>query len=120
MKTFTTIVETLGSPNRNGRTYTKEVMQRVIDSNYNKLGLFGMPTSTIISLEKVSHKIDNLRIVDRDLLCDVTILETPMGKILSSLSSNVDVQYRLVGAGDVDENGVVSNYTMNYISAVNE
>lgn len=119
MKLMNIVVEILDKPNRNGRTYSKEVMQKVIDSDYQKLGMLGMYGGGV-DFEKVSHKIENLRIVDDELLCDVTILETPKGKILSEISSLVSPIYRLSGFCNIDADGIVSDYTMISVNAVKE
>lgn len=97
--------------NRNGRTYPLSLWKNVIDSDYvkemiNNHSLFGEAdhpeTRLEISLQNVSHAINDLWIENGKVMAIIDILPTPMGKIISELleyGTNLGISSR--GAGTV-------------------
>ena len=78
--------------NRNGRVYRKECMEREVkrySEQYIKsgraLGELGHPDGPGINLDRVSHSIVELIPEGNNFIGKAKILETPMGKIASSL-----------------------------------
>ncbi len=77
--------------NGNGRKYGKEILEREV-RNYQKLidesralGELDHPDSSVVSLEKVSHKVIELFMRGDDVYGKIQVLDTPAGKILRSL-----------------------------------
>lgn len=97
--------------NRNGRIYPIELWKNVVESDYvkemiNNHSLFGEAdhpeTRLEISLQNVSHAINDLWIDGDKVMAIIDILPTPMGKILSELldyGTNLGISSR--GAGTV-------------------
>ena len=78
--------------NRNGRMYPMETLRREV-GRYNEnhvakgraLGELGHPEGPTVNLDRVSHKIVSLRESGSNFVGKAKILNTPMGKIASSL-----------------------------------
>jgi len=78
--------------NRNGRMYRMPVMEREV-SRYTEqyvkkgraLGELGHPDGPTVNLDRVSHKIVELRREGNNFIGKAQILSTPMGKIAESL-----------------------------------
>ena len=78
--------------NRNGRMYPSEVLRKEV-GRYNEnhiqtgraLGELGHPEGPTVNLDRVSHKIIGLRENGSNFIGKAKILNTPMGKIASSL-----------------------------------
>ena len=78
--------------NRNGRMYPITVLSREVD-RYNEqfvskgraLGELGHPDGPTVNLDRVSHKITSLTQEGNNFIGKAQILNTPMGKIASSL-----------------------------------
>ena len=78
--------------NRNGRMYPAEGLRKEV-SRYNEnhiqsgraLGELGHPEGPTVNLDRVSHKIVSLRESGSNFVGKAKILNTPMGKIASSL-----------------------------------
>lgn len=97
--------------NRNGRIYPMSLWQNVVNSDYvkemiNNHSLFGEAdhpeTRLEISLQNVSHAINDLWIEGDKVMAVIDILPTPMGKIISELldyGTNIGISSR--GAGTV-------------------
>lgn len=102
--------------NKNKRMYP----YKVLDNNVKGLGdiiehggLVGEldhPTDSIIHFANASHKITKLWWEGNTLMGEGTILNTPMGKVLSSLINSgvrVGISSRGVGNGKVNEEGIL-------------
>ena len=78
--------------NRNGRMYPMETLRREV-GRYSEnhiqsgraLGELGHPEGPTVNLDRVSHKIVSLRESGSNFVGKAKILNTPMGKIASSL-----------------------------------
>ena len=78
--------------NRNGRMYPMETLRREV-CRYNEnhiqsgraLGELGHPEGPTVNLDRVSHKIVSLKENGSNFIGKAKILNTPMGKIASSL-----------------------------------
>ena len=78
--------------NRNGRMYPMETLRREV-GRYNEnhiqsgraLGELGHPEGPTVNLDRVSHKIVSLKENGSNFIGKAKILNTPMGKIASSL-----------------------------------
>ena len=78
--------------NRNGRLYPIETLNREVgrysESFINKgraLGELGHPDGPTVNLDRVSHKITQLRREGNNYMGKAQLLDTPMGKIAKSL-----------------------------------
>ena len=80
------------SKNRNGRIYEKHILENAV-SKYVKeqvstgraVGELNHPEGPTINLDKVSHKITELKFDGSNVVGKASILETPMGQIVKGL-----------------------------------
>tara|TARA_Y100000385_G_C12853685_1_gene534251 strand:- start:87 stop:743 length:657 start_codon:yes stop_codon:yes gene_type:complete len=78
--------------NRNGRIYPKGIMEAAV-GKYNDIqvskgravGELNHPEGPTVNLDKVSHKIDELKFEGNDVMGKATVLDTPMGMIVQGL-----------------------------------
>ena len=98
--------------NRNGRMYPMETLRREV-SRYNEnhvlagraLGELGHPDGPTVNLDRVSHKIVSLKESGSNFIGKAKILNTPMGKIASSLiEEGVKLGVSSRGIGSLREN----------------
>lgn len=102
--------------NRNNRIYKRNVVEKEV-GRYNEqyvtkgraLGELGHPDGPSINLDRVSHKIVELRQDGNNWIGKAQILETPMGKIARNLlESGVQLGVSTRGMGSiVEKNGVM-------------
>ena len=103
--------------NRNGRIYPRELWENVLNSDYVKemieshglVGELDHPEERLeISLQNVSHVINDMWIEGDQVLGTIDILPTPSGKIVSELIDyGTDIGISSRGAGSVGPNNVV-------------
>jgi hypothetical protein len=101
--------------NRNGRMYPMETLQREVkrySENYiekgRALGELGHPDGPTVNLDRVSHMITSLKEDGTNFIGKAKILDTPMGKIASSLiGEGVKLGVSSRGVGSlIERNGV--------------
>jgi len=80
------------SKNRNGRIYERSILENAVNRYVNEQVLTGRavgelnhPEGPSINLDKVSHKITELRFEGNNVMGKASILNTPMGNIVSGL-----------------------------------
>ena len=97
--------------NRNGRMYPFEVLSREVE-RYNEeyvktkraLGELGHPDGPTINLDRVSHRITDLRAEGNNFMGKAQILDTPMGKIAKSLlGEGVQLGVSSRGMGSIEK-----------------
>ena len=102
--------------NRNGRKYPFETLNREVE-RYNEeyvkskraLGELGHPDGPTINLDRVSHRITELRVEGKNFYGKAQILDTPMGKIAKSLlGEGVQLGVSSRGMGSIDKTENVS------------
>ena len=103
--------------NRNGRIYPRELWENVLNSDYVKemieshglVGELDHPEERLeISLQNVSHVINDMWIEGDQVVGTIDILPTPSGKIVSELLDyGTDIGISSRGAGSVGPNNVV-------------
>ena len=102
--------------NRNGRMYPMETLRRE-GGRYNEnhvqagraLGELGHPDGPTVNLDRVSHKIVSLRESGSNFIGKAKLLNTPMGKIASSLIEEgvkLGVSSRGIGSLKMTREGV--------------
>jgi len=107
-----------GVVNENKRVYPVEQIRKAVDSikekingGYSVMGECDHPQGLQINLDRVSHMIENMWMDGPDGYGKLKILETPMGKIVSTLlkgGCKLGVSSR--GAGNVGNDGKVSEF----------
>jgi hypothetical protein len=108
------------SKNRNGRVYPKAVMEKAVDkymteqvSKGRAVGELNHPEGPTINLDKVSHKIVDLRWEGNNIVGKAQILDTPMGQIVKGLmEGGVQLGVSSRGMGSLAQKGGV-NYVGN-------
>ena len=103
--------------NRNGRIYPRELWENVINSDYVKemieshglVGELDHPEERLeISLQNVSHVINDMWIEGDKVMGTIDILPTPSGKIVSELLDyGTDIGISSRGAGSVGAGNIV-------------
>ena len=80
------------SKNRNGRVYPKEILERAVNKYVTEqvnsgraVGELNHPEGPTINLDKVSHKITELKFEGSNVVGKASILKTPMGQIVEGL-----------------------------------
>jgi len=79
--------------NRNGRVYTKPILEKAVQSFKEKVdagravGELDHPAEPTINLDRVSHRITELRWEGSNVIGKALVLNTPCGKILEGLLS---------------------------------
>ena len=78
--------------NRNGRIYDKDILESAVNKYVTEqvktgraVGELNHPEGPTINLDKVSHKITELKFEGNDVYGKASILNTPMGKIVEGL-----------------------------------
>jgi len=118
--------------NRNGRVYPMPVMEKAI-GKYNAdqvskgraVGELNHPEGPTVNLDKVSHKIEELKFEGSDVMGRATILDTPMGKIVEGLlEGGVGLGVSTRGMGSLaQQNGamvVKDDFLLNAIDIVQD
>ena len=101
--------------NRNGRMYPVEILGKEVE-RYNEsfvskgraVGELGHPDGPTVNLDRVSHKITQLRQEGNNFIGKAQLLETPMGKIAKSLIAEgvtLGVSSRGIGTLKEDKDG---------------
>ena len=84
----------LDTPTSRGIVYPKKEMEKAVEKYLEKhkgkvmLGALNPDfeiSSCIMNLLNVSHQITKLEVKESDLLCQVLLLDTPMGKVVKNL-----------------------------------
>jgi hypothetical protein len=97
--------------NRNGRVYPFQVLEREV-GRYNEeyvktkraLGELGHPDGPTVNLDRVSHRITELRAEGNNFMGKAQILDTPMGKSAKSLlGEGVQLGVSSRGMGSIDK-----------------
>tara|TARA_B110000046_G_C13013211_1_gene407604 strand:+ start:751 stop:1401 length:651 start_codon:yes stop_codon:yes gene_type:complete len=78
--------------NRNGRMYPKPIMENAINKYVKEqvktgraVGELNHPDGPTVNLDKVSHRITELKFEGNDVMGKALILDTPMGKVVKGL-----------------------------------
>lgn len=81
--------------NKNDRIYTLESVKKCIPEFIKKVNnnliygcFFGDVEDTQVPLSKISHKINNVFIENNTFKVEITVLDTPHGKILQNMIEN--------------------------------
>jgi hypothetical protein len=105
--------------NRNGRVYPFSVLEKEV-GRYNEeyvtkgraLGELGHPDGPTVNLDRVSHRIMNLKAEGNNFVGKARILDTPMGNIAKSLlGEGVKLGVSSRGMGSIDKRED-ANYVM--------
>jgi len=78
--------------NRNGRIYEQHILEKAVEkyvieqvNTGRAVGELNHPEGPAINLDKVSHKITELRFEGSNVIGKASILNTPMGKVVTNL-----------------------------------
>ena len=118
--------------NRNGRIYPMPVMEKAVgnyvDQQVSKgraVGELNHPEGPTVNLDKVSHKIDELKFEGNNVMGKATVLDTPMGKVVEGLlEGNVQLGVSTRGMGSLEQrNGamvVKDDFLLNAVDIVQD
>ena len=113
------------SKNRNGRIYPKETLFKAVEKYIAEqvkpgraVGELDHPAGPQINLDKVSHKITDLKFAGDDVVGKAKVLNTPMGKIVEGLiEGGVKLGVSSRGMGTVENKQGVTYVNDDYILA---
>ena len=118
--------------NRNGRIYPMPVMEKALGKYNNdqvtkgrEVGELNHPEGPTVNLDKVSHKITELKFQGNDIVGKASILNTPMGEVVKGLLDG-EVQFGVStrGMGSLSQrNGVAvvnDDYILNAVDIVQD
>jgi len=120
------------SKNRNGRIYPQMVMEKAVGkyvreqvSKDRAVGELNHPEGPTVNLDKVSHKITDLKFEGNDVMGKAQILDTPMGNIVKGLlEGGVRLGVSTRGMGSLEQrNGtmyVKDDFMLNTIDIVQD
>ena len=102
--------------NRNGRMYPKKIMEGAVNkymkeqvSKGRAVGELNHPNGPTINLDKVSHRITDLKFEGNDVVGKALVLNTPMGKIVKGLmEGGVQLGVSSRGMGSIENKGSMS------------
>ena len=111
--------------NRNGRIYEKSILEGAVNryvkeqvSTGRAVGELNHPAGPGINLDKVSHKITELRFEGSDVIGKASILKTPMGKIVEGLlEGGVKLGVSSRGMGSLEQKQGVMKVGKDFILA---
>ncbi len=111
--------------NRNGRVYPKAIMEKAVDkyvteqvSKGRAVGELNHPEGPTINLDKVSHRITDLRWEGNNIMGKALILNTPMGQIVKGLmEGGVQLGVSSRGMGSLVSKGGVNYVNEDFILA---
>ena len=118
--------------NRNGRVYPKPIMEKAIGDYTEKqvskgraVGELNHPEGPTVNLDKVSHKIDELKFEGNDIVGKASILNTPMGEVVKGLlDGGVTFGVSTRGMGSLSQRNdamvVNSDYILNAVDIVQD
>ena len=118
--------------NKNGRIYTREILTAAVDKFVNEqvitgraVGELNHPESPSINLDKVSHRITELKWDGNNVMGKALILDTPMGQIVKGLvEGGVQLGVSSRGMGSLDfkdgANYVRDDFMLNTIDIVQD
>ena len=118
--------------NRNGRIYPMPVMEKAVGNYVNQqvskgraVGELNHPEGPTVNLDKVSHKIDELKFEGNNVMGKATVLDTPMGKVVEGLlEGDVQLGVSTRGMGSLEQrNGamvVKDDFLLNAVDIVQD
>jgi len=97
--------------NRNGRVYPKAIMESAVNkyvqeqvSTNRAVGELNHPDGPTVNLDKVSHRITDLRFEGNNVMGKAQILDTPMGQIVKGLlEGGVQLGVSTRGMGSLEQ-----------------
>jgi len=118
--------------NRNGRVYPMPIMEKAVNKYVTEqvktgraVGELNHPEGPTVNLDKVSHRITDLRFEGNDVVGKASILDTPNGKIVKGLlDGGVRLGVSTRGMGSLESrNGamvVKDDYILNTVDIVQD
>ena len=102
--------------NRNGRVYPKPIMESAVNKYVEEqvktnraVGELNHPEGPTVNLDKVSHRITDLKFEGNDVIGKAQILDTPMGQIVKGLlEGGVQLGVSTRGMGSLESKGGVN------------
>ena len=118
--------------NRNGRIYPKHIMEKALGKYNNDqvlkgraVGELNHPEGPTVNLDRVSHKITELKFDGNNVVGKASILDTPMGRVVKGLlDGDVTFGVSTRGMGSLKNNGnamvVNDDYILNAVDIVQD
>ena len=120
-------------PNRNGRIYRMEVMKPAVEKYISEqvntgraVGELNHPEGPTVNLDKVSHRITEMKFDESNVMGKALILDTPMGKVVKGLLDGgvqLGVSTRGMGSLEKNNNGIMEvkgDYHLNTVDIVQD
>lgn len=119
---FNVVVLNIGEKNLNNHTYSKNVVNNMInDFNdkpiYGKIGMSDVPD---LNLSEVSHVVTNLRIKEDKMMGTFSIMDNKNGDKLKKMLKNEEIVFRVQGEGNCNDDGEIIDFKLSSINAINK
>ena len=118
--------------NRNGRIYPKAILEQAVSKYVNEqvktqraVGELNHPAGPVINLDKVSHRITELKFEGNNVMGKALILDTPNGQIVKGLlDGGVKLGVSTRGMGSLEQRGGVNmvgkDFVLNTVDIVQD
>jgi len=114
----------LDTPNHNGRIYPKDEVQKAITAYQAKIvsgtafGGFADDVKGLgpIGIGDITHLVTKVEIVDDFVIGSIKTISTAKGKQLENIIDDPDTHFGVRGSGQLDSNGVVTNFTFHSVN----
>lgn len=113
------------TPNMNGRTYTRDAVENMIEDYQKKIklgnayGRIGAVADMYLNPEDISHIVTDIKIDDNgNVMSKIKIMDTPQGKILEDIIGH-GMKLSTVGVGKLDD-GYVTEFSLKYTCFLHE
>ena len=118
--------------NRNGRIYPKAILEQAVSKYVNEqvktqraVGELNHPAGPVINLDKVSHRITELKFEGNNVMGKALILDTPNGQIVKGLlDGGVKLGVSTRGMGTLEQKGGVNmvgkDFVLNTVDIVQD
>lgn len=112
MRVIKDVVLLEGFKDRRGRRYNREDLEKQIQGKV-FYGELDSNHGLDINLSRVSHSLENIRIDDDGMRCDINVLDTPLGKVVESLiDAGVELKTSIRATGLLGDDLTVSDLTL--------
>ena len=122
MTTTHTLVPYIDRPNKNGRQYDDEAIDKIV-AEFNTretpmYGQMGFPESPIQITSNASHEVTKIWKDGTQLMGEVAVFDNHDGKILQKLIEAKQVVFRSRSAGTIAEDGTVNIHALYSFDAI--
>jgi hypothetical protein len=108
MRIISTLL-TADKPTKNGRIYSKETLQKAVLEYKKKVDdgkAIGFLGENSTNLSATSHRVTDIKIVNDDVIAEISILPTLAGDSLLKLFKSQELSFEIRGTGRIDDSTI--------------